>query len=331
MIKFNRVPLIVAAIPVAALALIGTSLSTSGAGASVLGHRPAAASVAGTGFSGFTNTFTKGHGNFCDNSADAPCDGQPPSDYGTANRVDATFNNGGTGNYAAGTLPLLPNGTTNLPFHMIIDGSTAANQGNPCPTSGTEGCTGPYMEKAPGGVNSQTVFPANGYTVTVYQYDDPSYQGNAGTGNGAAGQIDTDMGITKVDNTTNPPTASYGADEILTTCPNGNGTESVAFGHGSPGTCGSNSDITAPGWYRYVFLVNEVGGNVFLDARVLSADGSTVEFDSGSVPVDFGSGQVTTSETGGLRYLWWPTLNADGLPVGYVNYSAGQQPSGHAS
>lgn len=304
----------------------------SGAGASQLGHRPAAAQTITAGFNGFTDTFTKGTGNFCDNKADAKCDGNPAGDYGTVNRVGAGFNNGGYGNYAQpGGANKLPNGTGTLSNHVILDGTSAANQGNACPTAGTEGCTGPYAESVTGGQNSQTGFPDNGYTLTVYQYVDTSYTSATGTANGAGSQFDTDMGISKVDNTTTPPTASYGADEIITTCNNGDGTASLAFGHGSPGTCATNSDIPSSGWYRYVFLVSQNGGHVFLDARVLNAAGTTTVFDSGSVPVDFGSGQVTTAETGGLRYLWWPTLNVDGLSVGYINYSAGQLQSGHNS
>lgn len=309
------------------------ALGTAPAGASALGHRPGAYNgpVSATAkFSGFTSSFINGHGNFCNNPANAACDGNAGGgDYGTANRVDAMFNNGGTGNYASTQLPLLQHGTSTLPYHMIIDGSTAANQGAACPTAGTEGCTGPYMEKVTGGVNSQTVFPASGYTLTAYQYVDPSYSSAAGNGNGAGTQFDTDMGITQVQG----GVASYGSDNIITTCNNGDGTTSLAFGHGSPGTCGTGSDITAAGWYRYVFLVSDNGGKVFLTARVLNESGSQVVFDSGPQAVSFDSGatQATTSETGGLRYLWWPTLNVDGLPVGYVNYSSGQQQAGHAS
>jgi hypothetical protein len=38
-----------------------------------------------------------------------------------------------------------------------------------------------------------------------------------------------------------------------------------------------------------------------------------------------------TANTGGLRYLWWPTLNVSGLPVGYIDYVAGQLQRGHAA
>lgn len=316
-----------------ALAVTGLALSSPSvpANASTLGHRPTASATVTTGFSGFTNT--GGLGNFCDNIADAPCDGVPGTDYGTVNQVNDSFNNGGFGNYATGLpsgLPELPNGTGVLANHVVLDGSTATNQGGACPTAGTEGCTGPYMEKLINGQNQQTGFPSNGYTLTIYQYVDPSYQAAAGNANGAGTQFDTDLGISQV----NGGVASYGSDNVITTCNDGNGTSaSLAFGHGSPDPCGNGGQITAPGWYRYVFLVSNVGGKVFLTARVLSEDGNTTVFDSGPIAVSFDGGvtQATTSNTGGLRYLWWPTLNVDGLPVGYVNYQAGQLQSGHAS
>lgn len=316
----------------AALAL-GT---TAPAGASHLSHRPGAA-ASGTsalavtstpGFSPFGENFESGKGNFCDNGLDHPCDGNAgASDYGTADgALPVKFSNYGFGNYAT-SVTALPAPTVTNPSATInkvarIAGSTAANQGLACQTAGTEGCTGPYLE--PKGQN-QYAFPSNGYTVTVHQWIDPAYTAAAGNANGAGAQVDTDLGIdqsTQVSGGT-----SYGQDEVITTCGG-----VVSFGNGSPGGCGTGSpQITSAGWYRYVFVVTSTDGKVSVTARVLSADGLTLLFDSGPQPVNFGTTPATTSNTGGMRYLWWPTLNVDGLPVGAVFYQAGQHLSGHAA
>jgi hypothetical protein len=324
----------IAAAVAAALALSagGAVAATSSAGASNLGHRPGAA-VSGAsatvtaGFSPFSEKFSTGQGNFCDNASDAPCDGNAGAgDYGTVSgAIPVSFSDYGYGNYAQSVAPL-PTSTGTISKTAVLGGSTAANQGAACPTAGTEGCTGPYLE--PQGQN-QYAWPTNGYTFTAYQWIDPAYTAAAGNANGAGTQIDTDLGIDQ--STGSSGGTSYGQDEVITTCNNSDGTASLAFGNGSPGACGTGSQITSAGWYRYVWVLSSLDGKVSVTARVLSADGSTLLFDSGPQPVSFGGLQATTSDTGGMRYVWWPTLNVDGLRVAAAFYQGGQHLNGHAA
>jgi hypothetical protein len=306
--------------PAALVAIGAMTFTSSPAGASNLSHRPGAAAASGAttglavtstpGFNAFSNTMQT-TGLFCDNPADAPCDGNAGAgDYGTADAVPVTFSNGGFGNYAAGGAAPSPTG---LAKYAVISGTTAANQGLGCQTPGTEGCTGPYIEDH---TRPQTGFPSNGYTVTVYQYVDPSYSSVK-----SDAQFDTDLGI-------DTSAGAYGRDEVLTTCLSG-GAASLSFGNGSPGTCSGAGQITTAGWYHYVWLVTNVAGKVFVTARVLDSS-DNVMFDSGPQALEFGSdtSPEPVSAVGGLRYLWWPTLNVSGLPVGFVGYKAGQLQNG---
>lgn len=318
----------IAAMPAVALAtILAVALGSGPATASNLGHRPgasAAGSVAApaastAGFTPFSSTM-QNTSFFCDNPADPPCDGNAGAgDFGTADSVPHQFSNYGFGNYAPGGVPALPNGTSTLAKVAVLAGTTAANQHLGCQTPGTEGCTGPYIEDK---TRPQYGFPSTGYTVTSYQYLDPGYSAPDNA------QIDTDLGINQVAGTS----ASYGQDEVISACNDSGGT-SLSFGHGSPGACGSGDQVTSAGWYRFVFLVTNVGGDVFVTAKVLTEDGSTLLFNSHAQPVSFDGGvtQATTSDTGGLRYLWWPTLDVTGLRVGFVGYKAGQLQSGQAS
>lgn len=304
----------------ALLAIVAMTATASPAGASNLSHRPGAAAASGTtagptvattpGFNPFSSTMVSA-GLFCDNPADAPCDGNAGAgDYGTADIVATTFSNGGFGNYAAGGAGTSPTGLTK---YAVISGTTAANQGLGCQTPGTEGCTGPYIEDH---TRPQTGFPSNGYTVTVYQYVDPSYSSVK-----SDAQFDTDLGI-------DTSGGAYGRDEVLTTCLAG-GAASLSFSNGSPGTCSGLNQITTAGWYHYVWLVTNVAGKVFVTARVLDSSNNVV-FDSGPQALEFGSDTTPepVSAVGGLRYMWWPTLNVSGLPVGFVGYKAGQLQTG---
>jgi hypothetical protein len=315
--RLIRRVVLTAATALSAAGIAGLTLAGSpAASASNLGHRPAVQGPAVSTFPSWQNTFTKGTGNFCDNPLNTPCDGNAGAgDYGTIDQVKAGFSNGGFGNYAPGA-PALPAGTGSLAHYAVLSGTTSANQGLGCQTAGTEGCTGPYAEKLP----HSSVFPSSGFTATVYQYVDSSYAQTAGQGQP---QFDTDMGLSD-------SSGNYLQDEVLTTCLDGSGNAAFSFGNGSPGTCGS-SQAVSPGWYRYVFLTTNVGGKVFETARVLTGDGSTVVFDSGPQPVQVSGVTQTTSQVGADRYLWWPTLNVSGLPVGYVGVAAGQLQSGHAA
>ena len=306
--------------PTALLAIVAMTATGSPAGASNLSHRPGAAAASGAtvraaatttpGFNAFSTTMQSAT-LFCDNPADAPCDGNAGAgDYGTADIVPATFSNGGFGNYAAGGAAPSPTGLTK---YAVISGTTAANQGQGCQTPGTEGCTGPYIEDQ---TRPQTGFPSNGYTVTVYQYVDPSYSSVK-----SDAQFDTDLGI-------GTSGGAYGRDEVITTCLSG-GAASLSFGNGSPGTCSGLGQITKAGWYHYVWLVTNVGGKVYVTARVLDSSNNVV-FDSNPQALEFGSDTTPdpVSAVGGLRYMWWPTLNVSGLPVGFVGYKAGQSLNG---
>ena len=301
-------------------ATLGLVLGGGAATASNLSHRPGAAAASGAtvraaatttpGFNAFSTTMQSAT-LFCDNPADAPCDGNAGAgDYGTADIVPATFSNGGFGNYAAGGAAPSPTGLTK---YAVISGTTAANQGQGCQTPGTEGCTGPYIEDQ---TRPQTGFPSNGYTVTVYQYVDPSYSSVK-----SDAQFDTDLGI-------GTSGGAYGRDEVITTCLSG-GAASLSFGNGSPGTCSGLGQITKAGWYHYVWLVTNVGGKVYVTARVLDSSNNVV-FDSNPQALEFGSDTTPepVSAVGGLRYMWWPTLNVSGLPVGFVGYKAGQSLNG---
>lgn len=299
---------------------LGLVLSSGAATASNLSHRPGAAAASGAtarpavgstpGFNAFSSTMQSA-GLFCDNPADPPCNGNAGAgNFGTADVVPATFSNGGFGNYAPGGAAPSPTG---LAKYAVITGTTAANQGLGCQTPGTEGCTGPYIEDQ---TRPQTGFPSNGYTVTVYQYVDPSYSSVK-----SDAQFDTDLGI-------GTSGGAYGRDEVITTSL-GAGTASLSFGNSSPGTCSSAGQITTAGWYHYVWLVSNVGGKVFVTGRVLDSANNVV-FDSSPQPLEFGSdtSPEPVSAVGGLRYMWWPTLNVSGLPVGFVGYQAGQLSNG---
>ena len=310
----------VLAVTLGLAATLGLVLSSGAATASNLSHRPGAAAASGAtvraaatttpGFNAFSTTMQSAT-LFCDNPADAPCDGNAGAgDYGTADIVPTTFSNGGFGNYAPGGAAPSPTGLTK---YAVISGTTAANQGQGCQTPGTEGCTGPYIEDQ---TRPQTGFPSNGYTVTVYQYVDPSYSSVK-----SDAQFDTDLGI-------GTSGGAYGRDEVITTCLSG-GAASLSFSNGSPGPCSGLDQITTKGWYHYVWLVTNVGGKVYVTARVLDSSNNVV-FDSNPQALEFGSDTTPepVSAVGGLRYMWWPTLNVSGLPVGFVGYKAGQSLNG---
>ena len=186
---------LMAATAVAAAALTTASLAGMGtAGAATnLGHRPhphyTGANVTGT--VQFVNDQFQGNiGGFCAASPpNAPCDGNAlAGDFGTIDSVSSKFSNGGFGNYAPSTHSL--DGSQ----MALVSGTTAENQGQPCPTPGTEGCTGPYWVPT----SAETVFPAGGFTVTADVYLDTNAQ---------VGEIDPDVAMSN-------SSGAYGQDMI---------------------------------------------------------------------------------------------------------------------
>jgi hypothetical protein len=241
-----------------------------------------------------------------------PCDGNVNNgDYGTIDSgVASGFSNGGYGNYAPATSALFKSKMA------LISGSSQANQSLGCQTPGTEGCTGPYYLPPA----TESVFPTNGFTVTDDIYLDPA----ATVGNAA--EIDPDVAIAD-------SSGGYGQDMIFAVCNQGGGTGySVTFGHNSPGNCSGAPVITTAGWYRFVWLFTDVGGYGYLTQKVFaeSSPGTPVA-DSRPQPIIFGSdtGAEPISTLGGVSYVWFPTLQVEGMPMGNFAIQQGQHPTGH--
>jgi hypothetical protein len=304
---------LMAAAAVAAAALTAASLAGMGAAgaATNLGHRPhphyAGANVTGTVH--FVNDQFQGNiGGFCGASPpNAPCDGNAMAgDYGTIDSVSSKFSNGGFGNYAPSTKSL--DGSQ----MALVSGTTAANQGQPCPTPGTEGCTGPYWVPT----SAETVFPTGGFTVTADVYLDK---------NAPVGEIDPDVAMST-------SSGSYGQDMIFAACSAGAGSGwTITAGHNSPGSCSGTPVVTTSGWYRFVWLFTNVGGKVYLTQRVIAESGHAVVFDSGAQGVQFpGDSSIeTTATAGGIHYFWLPTEDYSGVPFQNYAVQLGQHQSGH--
>jgi hypothetical protein len=302
----------------AVVAMTATS-SPAGASAGVVWHqRPGAAARATTGATAVSPTFVSDQfqantGGFCANPSDPPCDGNAAAgDFGTIDAaIPAGFSNGGFGNYAPGTPALLPT----FKKMALISGTTQANQGLGCQTPGVEGCTGPYYRAEP----NQNTFPSSGFTVTNDVYLDPA------AAPGTAGEIDLDVAL-------NDSSGNFAQDNIFAVCNQGSGSGySVTFGHNSPGDCSGSPVITTAGWYRFVWLFTNVGGKVFQTQRVIAENGGATVADSGPQAVIFpGDSSVEpVGNVGGLRYLWYPTLQVSGMPMGNFAVQLGQHGTGH--
>jgi hypothetical protein len=298
-----------------AVAVVAAALASAApTSASPLSHRPHriaanAGALSPGSVTSVDDQFTSGKGGFCV-GASAPCDGNAGAgDYGTIDgAVKSGFSNGGYGNYAPST-PALDGGKM-----ALVTGTTAANQGLGCQTPGVEGCTGPYYLPP----NAETTFPANGFTVTSDVYLDV---------NAPQGEIDPDVGMST-------STGAYGQDMIFAVCSEGGGAGwTIVAGHNSPGDCpGGTPQVTSSGWYRFVWLFTNVGGEVFLTQRVLAENGLATVYDSGPQPVQFpgDSSQETTATAGGVNYYWLPTLDYEGVPFQNFAVQLGQHQDGHA-
>ena len=265
--------------------------------------------------------FQSGTGGWCVGGGN-PCDGNVAAgDYGTIDGgIPSGFTNGGFGNYAPNTPALYK---TKM---ALISGSTAANQGLGCQTTGIEGCTGPYYVQPGQGDN---LFPSNGFTVTDDLYLDPS------ASVGSLSEVDPDVGLNTT--TYNATYGYYGQDEVIAVCNLGSGSGyQVTFGHGSPNGCTGNAMITTAGWYRFVWIFSNVGGDVYMTQKVFAetsvATAPTLIDSSGAQPIEFNGDNTAepTSAVGGLGYMWLPTLNVSGMPMANFAVQVGQHSTGHA-
>jgi hypothetical protein len=266
-----------------------------------------------------TQEFQHNTTGFCPTGAgNNPCDGAyntggSTQDYGTIDRVPGGFSNGGYGNYAP-SAPAL----TGQTWMALVSGDQDGNQGMGCPGTIVEECTGPYALFGIGAAQgAENVFPTGGFTVTDDLYLSP------GTAVPDGALIDDDVEI-------NNNAGTYGIDNVITACPE-SGAFVINFGHNSPGSCATPGagTISAPGWYRFVFVFSNVAGNAYLTMNVLSeANPGTIIATSTPQPVGGGAAEPI-SNWGGPGYFWLPTENISGVPLGNFALQLGQHSHGH--
>ncbi|HEY6278073.1 MAG TPA: hypothetical protein VIX86_17270 [Streptosporangiaceae bacterium] len=309
---------------------------SSGASAQMTSHsrvhhaRPRAAAAARAGASAsasypvtsFTQDFGDNTKYFCPaGSGNHPCDGNGPAgDYGTIDRVLSHFSNGGVGNYAPFTKALTED------WMALVSGTGDGNQGAGCPgTTPTsnpgENCTGPFALFGTGKAEgAENVFPTSGFTVTDDLYLSPTTGGPAGS------LVDDDVEL-------NLPNSGFGIDNVITACAepvtvSGPLGYVINFGHNSPGSCSGSPVITTDGWYRFVFVFSDQGGNAYLDEYVRSEPGAALVATSGPQPVGGGSPEPI-SQWGGPGYFWLPSLDMSGLPLANFALQLGTFANGH--
>lgn len=321
-----------AAVVVASAALLAVAMSggpsVAATGHSRASHSRPALSAAGTAANvrtarypvqPFAQEFSMNTSSFCPaGSGNTPCDGAA-GDYGTIDRVASHFSDGGAGNYAPGT-PALTGG-----WMAVVDGTGVANQGIGCPgTTSTsnpgEDCSGPYALFGTGkAMGVENVFPAGGFTVTNDLYLSPATSGPAGS------LVDDDVEL-------NNNLGQYGSDNIITACAEDTASSAlgfvVNFGHGSPGSCSGTPVITTAGWYRFVFVFSDKGGDAYVAESVRSeATGNVV---ASTQPEPVGGGNPSQiSNWGGPGYFWLPTEDFSGLPLANFALQSGQVIAGH--
>jgi hypothetical protein len=314
----------------AAIALVAPSLALSGT-ASASSHPHARPHVlhgtnSGTSFPpvAFEQEFSSNTNYFCPAGSGNPnCDGAE-GDYGTIDRVASGFSNGGEGNYAPSTPALDTLSASKGGGYMaLIDGSQVINQGQGCPSTVGEYCTGPYALFGTGaGRGAWNVFPAAGFTVTDDVYLSPTTAGPAGS------LVDDDVEL-------NDSAGGYGIDNVITACaetdPN---TSDMAFyistGHGSPGSCSTGGTaITNDGWYRFVFVFSDVTGDAYLSEFVYQ-EGSPLTEVWQSNPQNVSGSPSSVSTWGGPGYLWFPTEQFDGLPIANFAVQTGTHNKGYS-
>lgn len=250
-------------------------------------------------------------------SGNAPCDGAS-GDYGTIDRVLSGFSNGGSGNYAPFTRALTGG------WMAVVSGTGVGNQGGGCPgTTATsnpgESFSGPYALFGTGkAAGVENVYPKTGFTVTDDPFLSPSTAGPAGS------LVDDDVEI-------NTSTGAYGIDNIITACAENTGSGLgyvISFGHSSPGSCPGTPVVTRDGWYRFVFVFSDTGGNAYLTESVFRERNGARIATSGPQPVGGGSPEKI-SAWGGPGYFWLPTEDYSGLPLANFAVQLGQLSRGH--
>jgi hypothetical protein len=305
---------------------------SSGAAASRAAHqqvhhvrpRATAAAVAANAaqypVTSLTQEFSKNTKYFCPaNSGNLPCDGAN-GDYGTIDRVLSGFSNGGSGNYAPFTKALTGD------WMALVSGTGDGNQGGGCPgTTPTsnpgEACSGPFALFGTGKAEGvENVFPSDGFTVTDDLYLSPSTGGPAGS------LVDDDTEL-------NLSNGQFGIDNVITACAEPTSVSGplgyiINFGHNSPGSCEGTPVITQDGWYRFVFVFSDQGGNAYLDEYVRSEPSAALVATSGPQPVGGGSPEPV-SQWGGPGYFWLPSLDMSGLPLANFALQLGTHANGH--
>jgi hypothetical protein len=262
----------------------------------------------------YTQEFAHNKSGFCNGgSGTAKCDGAV-NDYGTIDRVPSGFSNGGTGDYAPRT-PLVGS------WMAEAYGSQMPNEGQSCPQTTTEYCSGPYALFTSGSTKGEdNVFPTGGFTVTDDLYLSPS---TATAGN----LVDDDVEL-------NDNTGSYGRDNVITACPQSGGYV-INFGNSSPGSCTGTPIISADGWYRFVFVFSDVGGNAYVAEKVVEEDNGSIVANSGRHPEELptGTGPTPISQWGGQATSGFPPRTSAGsrlptLPSSWGCSRRGTRPEG---
>jgi hypothetical protein len=309
----------------------GASANASGAKKIVVHARPHAliergsnAAVTAVPVTAFHQEFASNTVYFCDSAPppaqqNAPCDGNGSAgDYGTIDRVESHFSNGGFGNYAPSTPALTGD------WMAVVSGTGDGNQGMGCPgTTPTanpgEACTGPYALFGTGtAAGGENVYPRNGFTVTNDLYLSPTTAAPLGS------LIDDDVEL-------NNNAGGYGIDNIITACYESGGFV-INFGNGSPGSCSGTPVVTTAGWYRFVFVFSNVAGYAYVTESVLSeaANPETTPptLVATSSPQAVGGTATRIGKWGGPGYFWLPTEDFSGLPLANFALQFGQHSNG---
>jgi hypothetical protein len=265
----------------------------------------------------FTQEFGTNTTPFCPAAATLPTGPNPPcdgaaNDFGTIDRVPSKFSNGGSGNYAPSTRALVGG------WMALVSGTTDVNQGKGCPGTGTEQCTGPYALFGTGAaLGAENVFPAGGFTVTDDLYLSPT---TAPITTAPVSVIDDDVSL-------NDNTGNFRIDNTIAACPVSGGF-AISFGNGSLSSCSGTPVITTDGWYRFVFVFSDSGGNAFLTESVRN-ENHPDHVITGSAGFVGGGAGTPISTWGGPLYFWLPNENISGLPLANFALQLGQVAAGH--
>jgi hypothetical protein len=281
----------------AVAAVLGGSASAMAANASSVRPHTAVSASAST-LTPFVQDFSTSTNPFCPTgSGNVACDGAV-GDYGTITRA-ASGSNG---------IPALAKGE---PDYAMTAGSQATSAG--CPSTATEYCTGPYALFDGGQL---ATFPAQGYTVTADLYLNPADYTGSNT-------LNADIGL-------NTNEGAYLADVDISVCPVAGGL-AVNSTNGSPGTCGTTANVTAAGWYRFVwdFQQNAQADAVVTEHVISEATGSAVWESTLDEPV-IGGQTTPIAGVGGPSYFWIPTEDTNSLALSNFAVQLGSYQGGNA-